>query len=328
MEEDLVCCVISSWNRLDILRQNIDAIYKQDYQNKEIIVIDNCSNDGTQEYLKDKYENQCKWDFFYEIMPHSKFTAMQTLNRGFWIAKYDHHAKYILVLDDDCILQETNSISKLVEVAKSKKDVGMVACNVRGPENKIPQTDFKFALNTHINLKSLPRNPFRVYDYIGACALYNTDIFSGYDESFGIYWNESDTALNILSRGHDVLFEKNVQPIHLYSPKQRNVNKGVYYYIKNGNTIINRYLSFKNRLVLIPLRLATMMIWVWRFKDIKLVIKAILISILGLIQIFYMKDRVKPINDTIQNEINQAYTGWYFRKFYEWIFGYSIYEGL
>jgi GT2 family glycosyltransferase len=250
---------------------------------------------------------------------------MQTLNIGFNIAKYDRHANYIMVLDDDCILQEVNSISKMVETINSKSNVGMVGCNIIGPNNTNPQTDFKCAMNKPVNIGKLPTKPFRIYDYVGACALYDSNIFNGYDESFNIYWNEADTALNILSRGYEVLFESSISPIHLYSPKQRNLMKGIYYYIKNGNTIINRYLSFKNRLLLISIRLFFMFKWVIPSKNIKLIAKSTFATIYALIQIFYMKDRCNIDDPILQDEINQVYTSWYFRKFYEWLFGYPIY---
>lgn len=322
MEDNLVCVVISCWNRLDILKQNIDAVLIQDYENFKIVVVDNNSTDGTINYLydlKDTYGDKVEC----EIMEHSGFTAMQTLNIGFDTAR-ELGARYILVLDDDCILQETNSISKLVETINIKPDIGMVGCNVVGPDSTIPQADFKFAMNKHIDHKNIPKLPFRVFDYIGACALYDADKFENYDESFNIYWNEADTALNFLTRGYDVLYEPRISPVHLYSTKQRDVKKGIYYYFKNGNTVVNRYLTFKNRFIITLIRIPLLLVWVSSFKDRKLLAKTFLSSFPALVQIFYMPSRKKPVNYSIQDDINQAYTSWYFRKFYEWIFGYPV----
>ena len=47
-----VNCVIVTYNRLALLKECLAAIEKQTYPIHKVIVIDNCSTDGTKEYLK------------------------------------------------------------------------------------------------------------------------------------------------------------------------------------------------------------------------------------------------------------------------------------
>ena len=47
-----VNCVIVTYNRLALLKECLAAIEKQTYPIHKVIVIDNCSTDGTEEYLK------------------------------------------------------------------------------------------------------------------------------------------------------------------------------------------------------------------------------------------------------------------------------------
>lgn len=318
--------VISTWNRIDNLKVTINGIKEQDYKLDDIFlyIVDNCSSDTTMEYLENLTLN-FNWD--YRIMPSSDYSAMETLNIGFR-GVYGEGCQYILVLDDDVILQDTNTISKLVEVIQSKPQIGMVACNVIGPHEPLPLLEFKFPMNKHINITKLPDHPFRVYDFIGCCALFDMKVFRDigmYDETFSIYWNEADTALKMLYVGYDVLYEPSISPIHCISQVQRLHKRGWYYYVRNGNKVINRFLNFKNRLVIVPIRsLILLGQGIVYYKDPILIFKVVA-SILGSLRdIFYMPTRCQCGDHGIYLEVNKSYCAFHWRKFYEWIFRYEV----
>ena len=44
-------------NSIKTIKKTINSIHNQDYKNIQKIWIDNCSNDGTFEYLKSKKDN-------------------------------------------------------------------------------------------------------------------------------------------------------------------------------------------------------------------------------------------------------------------------------
>jgi len=54
----LVSIIIPTFNRRDMLKRAIDQVLKQDYPNIEIIVTDNCSEDGTEEMVRSNYKNE------------------------------------------------------------------------------------------------------------------------------------------------------------------------------------------------------------------------------------------------------------------------------
>ncbi|MFH1762026.1 MAG: glycosyltransferase family 2 protein, partial [bacterium] len=47
----LVSVIIPTYNRLEMVKRAIDSVRRQSYNNREIIVVDDGSNDGTSEYL-------------------------------------------------------------------------------------------------------------------------------------------------------------------------------------------------------------------------------------------------------------------------------------
>lgn len=56
--KNLVSIIIPTFNRLDKLVNAIESVRKQSYKNYEIIVVDNCSTDGTIEYLNRLNDNK------------------------------------------------------------------------------------------------------------------------------------------------------------------------------------------------------------------------------------------------------------------------------
>ena len=58
LEENLISVIIPSYNRKEYLKKAIESVLNQTYQNKEIIIVDDCSNDGTEEYFTEKLGNE------------------------------------------------------------------------------------------------------------------------------------------------------------------------------------------------------------------------------------------------------------------------------
>ena len=53
LSQPLVSIVFTSYNHKEYLRQALDSLLNQTYPNTEIIIIDDCSTDGSQEILKE-----------------------------------------------------------------------------------------------------------------------------------------------------------------------------------------------------------------------------------------------------------------------------------
>lgn len=54
-ENSLVSVIIPAYNRRDSLGRCIDSVMSQTYRNIEIIIVDDCSTDGTMDYIVEKY---------------------------------------------------------------------------------------------------------------------------------------------------------------------------------------------------------------------------------------------------------------------------------
>lgn len=120
---DLVSIAIPTYNRLGLLKPALDSVLAQTYENMEIIISDNNSEDGTIDYLKSLHDPRVKVFFSQE-------------NRGMagnWQkCLINATGKYFLLLSDDDILMSSDAITKLVSAFEgdNEKKIGMVFCDV------------------------------------------------------------------------------------------------------------------------------------------------------------------------------------------------------
>ena len=57
MIEGLISVIIPSYNRKDFICRAIESVLSQEYEKKEIIIVDDGSTDGTYEFLNEKYKD-------------------------------------------------------------------------------------------------------------------------------------------------------------------------------------------------------------------------------------------------------------------------------
>lgn len=50
--QPLVCVIVPNYNHAWYLRERIDSVLAQDYQDFEIILLDDCSTDGSRDIIK------------------------------------------------------------------------------------------------------------------------------------------------------------------------------------------------------------------------------------------------------------------------------------
>lgn len=108
---DSIAAVVVTYNRIEELKKNIDALLKQTLVPDRIFIIDNCSTDGTNEYFKDRYENV-------EVVRLSSNTGGSGgFAAGTKIA-YERGFDYIMLMDDDGRPRNEETIAELMMVAQ------------------------------------------------------------------------------------------------------------------------------------------------------------------------------------------------------------------
>jgi len=117
----MVSVLMTTWNRVDIVRKAIQSIYDQSFQDWELIVIDDASTDGTWAYLS----ALAKKDIRVRLVHHERNyypDISRTLNEGLALAR----GRYIARLDDDDYWCDVNKLKKQVDFLESHPDCVVV----------------------------------------------------------------------------------------------------------------------------------------------------------------------------------------------------------
>jgi len=112
-----ISVIISSYNREKYIGIAIDSVLNQTYKNVEIIVIDDCSTDNTEEYLK-KYKDKIRY-----YKNEKNCGCGISRKRGMEYAKGD----YIIFLDDDDKYICNTYFEEAIKMLEKDKDLSLVA---------------------------------------------------------------------------------------------------------------------------------------------------------------------------------------------------------
>ena len=96
-----VIAVVVTYNRKELLKECVDALLSQDYENCYVLIVDNASTDGTSEFIREERENPR----VYYRNTGSNLGGAGGFNFGIREA-YNIGCDFICVMDDDCIVHK------------------------------------------------------------------------------------------------------------------------------------------------------------------------------------------------------------------------------
>src|SRR3989344_355191 len=120
-----VSIIVLNWNGKSFLKSCLDSLKKITYSPLEIIVVDNNSIDGSQEFVKKNYQKVSL------IENKKNYGFAQGNNIGFRAAKGD----YILFLNNDTVVTP-NFLEILISDFKKNKKIGCLQPQMRVMKNK------------------------------------------------------------------------------------------------------------------------------------------------------------------------------------------------
>lgn len=232
----LVTVYIPTYNRVKLLERAVNSVLEQTYQNLEVIIVDDCSTDGTEIYLKKLIEKETRVRYF---LKEKNLGACNSRN----IAIEDAKGLFITGLDDDDYF-ERNRIELFLNAANNNENEGYyTSTKLKVSEGVVLSPSFliKFKRSSFKNYKKLLKQNF-----IGNQVFIKTDILrnsGGFDESFEA-WQDLECWYNLmktqsikinfiaeatqiidLSHEHERITEKNIHNVvmafKLFSQKHK-----------------------------------------------------------------------------------------------------------
>ena len=222
-----VAAVMVSFNKRDWVRRNLQSQLNQTVPFDRLIVVDNCSADGSADMIRTEFPS-----VHLVVMPHSAYGACETFNIGFQNAATD----YIAILDDDVELSPNWLELTLARMQAEPPTTAMISSKVIEPGEPEwythhPEVNRERYMATFRGCATLARR-----DVMERCGYY--------DEDFFIYGNERDLAARVLSEGFRILQFPDATVRHGTPFGMKAGTRSLYYHVRNLWWYLFKHASF------------------------------------------------------------------------------------
>ncbi len=198
MSSPKVSIIIVNYNGKELLQKCLDSLLKVNYDNFEIILVDNNSTDGSVEFITKNYP--------------SLIIIKLDSNKGFAepnnVAAKISKGKYLLFLNNDTVVTP-NFIFEMVKVMETDKKIAICQSLLLKPDGSVDSSgDFIDHLGVVYNSKTKIDEIREVSSARGASMLVRSDIFEkldGFDQKFFITFEDVDLCWRSWILGYRVL---------------------------------------------------------------------------------------------------------------------------
>lgn len=211
-----ISAVISTWNKREAVLANVAALKAGTRVPDEIVVVDNCSSDGTAEAVAEEHP-----DVVLVVMPHDRLGACETFNIGFRKAGGD----LIAIMDDDVVA--TPEWLATLEAALAAEPQSTVMISSRVIEPGMPES---------YQQSEIERGRYYASTFRGCGTLVRAKELldaGAYDERFFIYGNERDLAARLLARGGRIVQLPDAVIHHCTPFGMKAGKRSLYYHVRN-----------------------------------------------------------------------------------------------
>ena len=238
-----VSAIIVNWNGKDVLSECLQSLLKQEYENLEIWVSDNGSEDGSQAMLKEIYPSV-------HLLENSENLGFgSAVNRALVKAAGD----YFLFLNNDLELKP-DCVGHLVDLLESDKRIGaaipkiLYHRDVQVPDSSTMINSFGVLVNyTGIAYPNLLGQQDKgelslTETACGGIFMFSREVYErvgGFDEDLFLYHEDHDLSWRIRLAGWKLMVTPKSVCHHHYS-----FNKGVHKFYRSEKNRL--YILFKN----------------------------------------------------------------------------------
>lgn len=122
-KDPLVSVLITTYNRKNLLKNCLESVVLQSYENLQIILIDDASTDGTYEMFQDHFKNDERIEYIKRETNTVKFGGEED---NFRLSHSKKKGNYFINMGDDDYWVDLDFIKKAVKIFKEYPSVGKV----------------------------------------------------------------------------------------------------------------------------------------------------------------------------------------------------------
>ena len=202
-----ISIIIVNYNGKELLQKCLESLFKTDYENFEVILVDNNSTDNSIEFVTKNYPK------IIVIKLDSNKGFAEPNNIGAKIAK----GEYLLFLNNDTVTT-TNFISEMVKVLQKDEQVAICQSLLLRPNGDVDSSgDFIDKIGIVYNSKTKIDQIKEVSSARGACMMIRKKIFDklgGFDEKFFFSFEDVDLGWRSWILGYKVVIAPNSVVYH------------------------------------------------------------------------------------------------------------------
>lgn len=237
-----ISIIVITYNRQKELAETIENIRLEESEYEELILVDNCSIDGTQEY-GERLSKECDKIQYFRLAENLGVAG----GRNYAIRKAK--GDILVFLDDDAVWGQENSLSMIRNKFESDTKIGILAFKiVNFHTGNIRSEEFPFT-----NKKLSPDKERLTSAYIGAGHAIRRDVFERcglYPEDFFYGGEELDLSFRVINQQYNILFYPKVEVLHKQVLKGRMKNDEKWIRVYRNRLIMGyKYLRWYHRIV-------------------------------------------------------------------------------
>ncbi len=194
----MISVIIITYRRKEEILKCLESIVSQDYNNYEIILIDNNKEEHFSEYILNHAKDVPRLKYI-----KNNFNSSVTGGRNLGVL---HASGDICVfIDDDAFFEKNNALTLTSEKMNREKDVGVLAYKIINYSSKnVERKEFPF------KNKKIDKNTETEASYfLGGAHAIRRNVFGlveGYPEDFIYGMEELDISFRILDKGFKILY--------------------------------------------------------------------------------------------------------------------------
>ena len=253
--EPKVVIVILNWNGKRVTVECLDSLKGIDYGNYEILLVDNGSTDGSQEYFRAQYPE-------ISLIENEKNLGFGEGNNVGIRHAMNRRADYVILLNNDTLVH-TKFLSELVHVAESNSRIGFVGPKIYYHDWH-SQRDVIWSAGGSVNLwigKTLnigdgekdrgQYGEIREVDWLeGSCLMVKREVVQRMgllDATLFAYWEDADWCIRGSHMGYTSVFVPNAIIWHRVAASSGGVRRR-YYLTRNVFWFMKKHATGKQNL--------------------------------------------------------------------------------